>query len=154
DGVSCAKYYKLLALDEYVLMGKGEKEAIRGKTTIFADAFEALIGAIYLDKGFLICTEFIIDNFSKIFEDMCSFPEVDYKGKLQEYSQKKYLTPPEYRVLKESGPEHQKTFDIVAIINDEKVGYGSASSKKLAEIEAAENAYNALNLKSFEDENG
>ncbi|NGX41353.1 MAG: Ribonuclease 3 [Candidatus Anoxychlamydiales bacterium] len=154
DGASCAKYYKILELDSHVLLSKGEKEAKRGKTTIFADAFEALIGAIYLDKGFLVCSNFIIDNFSKIFEKMCSSPEIDYKGKLQEYSQKKHQTPPEYRVVKEKGPEHQKTFDIVVIINDKEIAYGSGSSKKLAEIEAAENAYNTLNLKSFEDNNG
>ncbi|NGX52253.1 MAG: Ribonuclease 3 [Candidatus Anoxychlamydiales bacterium] len=154
DGASCARYYKILELDPHVLLSKGEKEAHRGKTTIFADAFEALIGAIYLDRGFLICSHFIIDHFSKIFEKMCSSPEIDYKGKLQEYSQKKYHTPPEYRVLKEKGPEHQKTFDIVVIIDGKEMGYGSASSKKLAEIKAAENAYNTLNLKSFDGRNG
>lgn len=151
DRSSCAKYYKILALDEYVLLSKGEKETMRGKTTIFADAFEALIGAIYLDKGFFIAQNFITDNFSEVFDKMCISPDVDYKGKLQEFCQKKYKKPPEYKVLEEKGPEHQKTFDVVVILDAKEMGFGKASSKKIAEINAAEDAFNNLNLKNFED---
>ncbi|OGN59820.1 MAG: ribonuclease III [Chlamydiae bacterium RIFCSPHIGHO2_12_FULL_27_8] len=146
---SCAKYYKLLNLDQFVLLGKGEeKTEERGKDTIFSDAFEALIGAIFLDFGFEKTKNFILDNFKDIFYQMIENPEIDYKGKLQEYSQKKYKLTPEYKVIKEEGPEHLKIFHIVVIINNEEVASAQGPSKKDAELQAAEIAYNKLNLKA------
>ncbi|NGX63483.1 MAG: Ribonuclease 3 [Candidatus Anoxychlamydiales bacterium] len=154
DGSSCAKYYEILGLEKYMLLSRGEKEAKRGKIAIYSDAFEALVGAIYLDKGIEICQKFLLDNFSKLFDEMCLSPEIDYKGKLQEFCQKKYQKPPEYKVLKEKGPQHQKIFQVAVFVNDKKMGLGIGPSKKAAEQIAAEDAYNNLNLKNIEDDNG
>lgn len=151
DASCCAKYYETLDLTNFVLLGKGEKEEKRGKTTIFSDAFEALIGAIYLDKGFKEVKKFILKNFEDIFEETALHPEIDYKGALQEYSQKKYQTPPEYKVLKEEGPEHLKKFHVVVIINHKECGVGYGKSKKQAEQVAAEDAYNNLKLEKKHD---
>jgi ribonuclease III len=144
---ACAKYYNILSLNDYLLLGKGEKMAQRGKETIFSDAFEALIGAIYLDKGFSFVKEFILKKFQSYFEKVIMHPEMDFKGKLQEYSQKKYQAPPEYKILKEEGPEHLKIFTVAVLINNEEISMGVGMSKKQAEQLAAENACNKLNIK-------
>ena len=151
DASVCTKYYEILDLNNFVLLGKGEKEEKRGKSTIFSDAFEALIGAIYLDKGFIAVKNFILKNFEDIFDKTALNPEVDYKGALQEYSQKKYQFPPEYKVLKEEGPEHLKKFHVVVIINHKEWGVGYGKSKKQAEQVAAEDAYNNLKLEKKHD---
>lgn len=142
----CAKYYNQLYLEEYILLGKGEKILPRGKITIFSDAFEALIGAIYLDKGLDIVRKFILENFENFFENEIIHPELDYKSKLQEFSQRKYHLPPEYKIIGEEGPEHSRIFHIAVFINGEKMGIGKGSSKKSAEQMAAENAYTKIIL--------
>jgi len=147
NAASCAKYYKLLGLNEYILLGKGEKILPRGKISIFSDAFEALIGAIYLDKGLEEGRNFILKNFKNLFDSEIIYPEIDYKSKLQEFSQKKYHSPPEYSVLKEEGPEHLKIYHVVVFINGEKKGFGKGSSKKQAEQLAAKEAYNKIDIK-------
>ncbi len=142
---SCAKYYKILGLDKYILLGKGEKILPRGKITIFSDAFEALIGAIYLDKGLDEVRKFILENFENLIEEETIHPEIDYKSKLQEFCQKKYHCPPEYSILSEEGPEHLKIYHVAVFINGEKMGSGKGHSKKQAQQMAAEEAYNKLN---------
>lgn len=146
DAESCAKYYRQLELDKYLLLGKGEKVLPRGKMTIFSDAFEALIGAIYLDKGLDEVRKFILNNFENLFENETINPEMDYKSKIQEFSQKKYHLPPEYKVINEEGPEHLRIFHVAVFINGEKMGYGKGTSKKQAEQMAAEDAYSKINL--------
>ncbi|MBN2479217.1 MAG: ribonuclease III [Parachlamydiales bacterium] len=135
----CSKYFENLNLVSDLLLGKGEeKTELRGKESIYADAFEAIIGAIYLDQGFETVKKFILKNFKNIFDEVAVKPELDYKGKLQEYSQKKFGVPPVYEVIKEEGPEHLKTFYIDVIINNEKVASATGMSKKEAEQKAAE----------------
>jgi ribonuclease III len=144
DAKSCAKYYEDLKLFEFVLMGKGEKEVKRGKIAIYSDAFEALIGAIYLDKGFLEVQKFLLKNFSQVFDKIATFAEVDYKGALQEYCQKNYQKIPKYKIIEEKGPEHLKTFKVGVFLDEKKLAQGTGSSKKIAEILAAKNAYKKL----------
>ena len=149
DAVSCFKYFNILKLNDFMLLGKGEERNFeRGKETIFSDAFEALLGAIYLDRGFLAVKEFILKNFENVFSSVADHPEVDYKGRVQEYAQKKYKNPPVYKVTKAEGLEHLKTFYIAILINNEEIATGTGSSKKEAEQEAAKAAYIKLNLKS------
>jgi ribonuclease-3 len=144
NALSCAKYFKILKLNDYVLLGKGQKAVKRGKLTIFSDAFEALIGAIYLDRGWTVVKNFVLQRFETIFKEILVHPEIDYKSKLQEFSQKKYQKPPEYITLKEEGPEHLKIFHVVVLINDKEKGSGKGSSKKEAQQMAAEEAYNKI----------
>jgi len=140
----CTKYYLSLGLNEYILLGKGEQIIERGKKAIYADAFEALVGAIYLDKGFEIAKNFVIENFQNFFESELENPEMDYKSKLQDFSQKKYQTLPEYVIIKQEGPEHLKIFYTKVLINGKEKGFGKGFSKKHSQILAAQDAYNKL----------
>ena len=145
----CAKYFDMLGLKEHLLLGKGEeKTEKRGKTNIFADGFEAFVGAIYLDRGFDVLKKFLLKNFKDTFEKNIFSPELDYKGKLQEYCQKKYKSIPVYEVIKEEGQEHQKTFYVAVLINNKEIAKGEGSSKKIAELEASKKAFEKLERNS------
>lgn len=131
------EYSIRLGLNEFLLLGKGEEETGgRNRKAIVADIFEAFMGAIYLDKGLETVKKFIYSNIIPLIEagEINFFN--DYKSILQEYVQtdKRSL---EYVVVKEEGPAHNKTFEVVVKIDDIIYGRGSAHSKKEAEQEAA-----------------
>ena len=150
DAGSCARYLKKLGLGSYILLGKGERfsSAAEGKAkeSILADAFEALIGAIYLDGGISVVRAFLLHHFESDFEESIGSPSRNYKAELQDYSQKKFQKPPQYRVIEESGPDHAKIFHIAVSIDDSVRGIGMGSSKKEAEQRAAFEALSKLNL--------
>jgi ribonuclease III len=142
---SCATFYKKLELEKYLLLGKGEEKTIeRGRDTILADALEALIGAIYLDKGFDLTYDFFIDNFKDNLEKILKSPNKNYKALLQEFSQKRFQRPPVYVIVEEKGPDHAKIFEIDVFVNNEKMGTGFGSSKKEGENAAATDAINKI----------
>lgn len=118
----------------------------RGRETILADFFEALIGAIYLDSGIESAKKFFFSHFSQKIEEHLRKPLRNWKAELQDYSQKKYQKPPAYRILKESGPDHSKMFHVIAYIDDVEAGEGTGSSKKEAEQAAAEDALKKLGV--------
>jgi ribonuclease-3 len=141
EASSCVAYFCKLHLDQYALLGKGERmNDGRGRETILADMFEALVGAIYLDGGLDAVKYFFFRHFYDEVENALKEPLRNWKAELQDYSQKKYQKPPLYRVMSESGPDHSKIFEVAAYIEEEKVGVGSGSSKKQAEQAAAQNA--------------
>ncbi len=147
NAASCGRFLKKLKLQTYILLSKGEKKTEkRGRKSILSDAFEAVVGAIYLDGGFLKVKKFIIENFEKDFLKEIKNPEIDFKGKLQKYSQRKFKKTPEYIVIKEEGPQHFKTFHIDLVINDKIIAKGKGSSKKLAELDAAKKACRKMKL--------
>ena len=132
-----------LRIDEMLLLGKGEElSGGRTKKAILADAMEALIGALYLDLGYKTAFDFV---------SRCIIPEIksvtgnnyhkDYKSLLQEYCQRFFRCYPEYRMVKRSGPEHERTFWMEVLVNDTVYGTGTGRSKKSAEQEAARLAY-------------
>ncbi len=138
---SCMQFVIKLNIAEYILLGKGERmNDGRGRESILADFFEALIGAIYLDGGLEECKRFFFRHFFTEVESALNAPFRNWKAELQDYSQKKHQKPPIYKVLKESGPDHSKIFDVVVLIESKEVGKGSGSSKKQAEQSAAEDA--------------
>lgn len=138
DATACAQFTRKFKLEEYILLGKGEQmNAGKGRESIIADLFEALIGAIYLDRGFLAAREFFFRNFQKEVEAIISMPSRNWKAELQEYVQKRYAEPPIYEVLREWGPPHQKNFHIAVFVNKEKKGEGMGCSKKIAQQQAA-----------------
>jgi len=142
EASACMGYVQKLDIEEYLLLGKGEKRNDgRGRETILADLFEALIGAIYLDGGLEATRGFLFENFSTDMEEILDTPQDNWKALLQDYCQKQYQEPPFYKVLQESGPDHHKTFDIQVIIKNEIVGQGSGSSKKTAQQSAAKDAW-------------
>lgn len=132
-------------LGDYLFLGKGEKlNHGEQRDSILSDAFEALIGAIYLDGGLDKAKQFIYDNVLNDITERTFF--YDAKTELQMVVQNKYKATPRYEVVEEIGPPHDRTFVVKCIINDEDYSTGSGHSKKLAQQEAA-----AMALKKFLD---
>lgn len=131
-----------LGLGQFLLMGKGE-EASGGRERIstLADAFEALIGAIYLDSDFATVRQFILTRAADDLEQLAEEPvDVNPKGQLQEVLQAISSTSPVYELVSQSGPEHEKHFVVRAMWEGIELGKGSGRSKKQAEIAAAAEA--------------
>ncbi len=128
-----------LQLGDYLLLGKGEEQTSgRKKPSIISDAFEALIGAIYLDGGFEEALRIIAKLFSLLLNKINIGKSInDFKTELQEYSQDTFQSPPEYRVEKETGPDHDKTFYVSVYLKKKLMGRGKGKSKKEAEQKAA-----------------
>jgi ribonuclease-3 len=135
-----------LHMGDYLLLGKGEERTEgRKKPSILTDALEALVGAIYLDGGFDDAVRVIAKLFGPTL-DRVSFGEslVDYKTELQEYSQEAFQSTPEYRLERETGPDHDKTFYAAVYLKGERMGKGKGKSKKEAERMAAKEALSCL----------
>lgn len=147
EAKNCAEMLAKLQVAEFVLLGKGERmNDGRGRETILADLFEALIGAIYLDGGISAAKDFFFRHFSHQLDEHLKKPLRNWKAELQDYSQKKYQKPPTYKILKESGPDHSKVFHVTACIDEKDVGEGIGASKKEAEQAAAEDALKKLEV--------
>lgn len=148
---SLSTFAKKINLGSYLKVGKGEEQAGgRKRPSILEDAFEALVGAIYLDGGFEKAKEFVLGFLPKKIDIKKIDSVTDYKTKLQEITQKhnKNLKI-EYVLTKEIGPDHDKGFEIQLKICDETIGVGKGKSKKRAEQEAAKNSL--ANLKENPD---
>lgn len=141
EAISCVMYIQKLNVEQYLLLGKGEKmNDGRGRESILADLFEAIVGAIYVDRGLEAVKTFIFKNFLDEIEAILKTPLRNWKALLQDYCQKKFQRPPNYVVLDESGPEHSKTFKIIVKIDNQELGHGEGQSKKEAQQAAAEHA--------------
>lgn len=132
---SLAEASRRLGLGELLRLGRGERgEGGAARESILADAFEALLAAIYLDGGVEPCRKMVV-------EQVLSQPPVgavrDAKSRLQEVLQGQGKPAPVYRVVSESGPEHQKTFIVEAVIDGVSVAEGTGHTKKQAEQDAA-----------------
>jgi ribonuclease III len=131
-----------LEVGRYLSLGRGEElTGGREKPSILADALEAVIAAIYHDGGYEAARRFILDCFTEEFglADLAT-EMVDYKTELQEICQREFDTLPRYHVLRESGPDHEKVFEVELVIRENKAGTGIGKSKKEAEQEAAREA--------------
>lgn len=147
---SCVIYVQKLNLEAYLLLGKGERfNDGRGRETILADLFEAVIAAIYLDGGLQAAQRFIFTHFHTEIEAILQTPQENWKALLQDYSQKKHQKPPVYKVISESGPDHSKQFKVWVYLNDQEAGEGLGSSKKVAQQAAAEDAVRKLKIDGF-----
>ena len=135
-----------LRVGDYLLLGKGEEQTQgRKKPSILTDAFEALIGAIYLDGGFAGAMRIIAELFRSVLtENGLDKAFVDFKTELQEFSQDAFQATPEYRIEKEIGPDHDKTFYVAVYIRGDLMGKGKGKSKKEAERTAAQEALACL----------
>ncbi len=136
-----------LELGNYLYLSRGEeKSGGRKKNYILANTVEALIGALYLDKGYRVThtfiSKFIITKLEKILEEGL---HIDAKSHLQELSQEKIAVTPEYRLMSDSGPDHAKKFVMAVYFGDDKVGEGEGSSKQKAEEDAARDALSEVN---------
>jgi ribonuclease-3 len=127
-----------IKLGRYLFMSVGEEATGgRDRDSLLANAFEALIGAIFLDQGFPKAQRFIVRFLSK----KKRLVETDHKSKLQEFIQKRYKIPPQYLLVEESGPDHAKLFHMEVRVRRRLLGEGEGHSKKEAEQAAA---YQAL----------
>jgi len=134
-----------ISLGEFIMLGKGEIQTNgRQKKSILSDTFEAVLAAVYLDGGFEASYQMIENHFSPLIEAVSSTEAgIDYKSKLQELVQNENREIPNYIVIHENGPDHDKTFTVQVKILDISV-QGSGKSKKLAEQDTAKNMLQLL----------
>lgn len=133
-------------LGHYLLLGKGEEQTGgREKPSILADAFEALVAAVYLDGGLDMAFPFVEGIFRPVIaEASTGAMDRDYKTRLQEFCQARYGRAPGYRLVAESGPDHDKTFEVEISVGNRPLGRGRGRSKKEAEQRAAQDALEIL----------
>ena len=137
-----------LQLEQHLLLGKGElQNGGKKKSSILANTYEALIGAIYMDSSFNQAMEIVQQQLTPYLQTETTALHVDdYKSLLQEHAQRIHKQSPKYHVLHESGPDHDKRFQASAVIAGEVKGIGRGKSKKEAEQEAAKRALEELAL--------
>ena len=140
-----ARIARSIHLGKFIRLGKGEIQTKgREKKSILADTYEAIIAAVYLDGGFDAAYRLIDANFSSLLEGKSpSADHHDYKSKLQEIVQEKQGAMPRYRIIREEGPDHEKTFWVELAVFDIET-QGSGKSKKMAEQDAARRALEVL----------
>jgi ribonuclease-3 len=131
-----------LGFNEFLLLSKGEsKDTGRARQYILADAFEALIGAIYLDQGYDAAYTFIEKNLLHLTDDIVKTGSwIDAKSYFQEKSQEVLSATPAYETVSEEGPDHNKYFTVAVKVKEETIATGRGKSKQEAEQEAARSA--------------
>lgn len=140
--VSLAAAADAIGLNGFMLMSKGEaKDTGRARQYILANAFEAVIGAIYLDKGYDEAERFIArELFAKTEEIVEKRLWQDAKSRFQELAQEHHSVTPTYELLSQEGPDHDRVFTVGVFLHKEKIAEGKGRSKQEAEQEAAEQA--------------
>ncbi|MDA0737732.1 MAG: ribonuclease III [Nitrospirae bacterium] len=143
---SLAQAARRLQLGEFLRLGKGEEQTQgRGKSSLLANALEAVIAAIYLDGGLVPARVFVLqaleDHLKELGQPHLVLDRLDYKSQLQEWSQQQFSITPEYCLISESGPDHRKVFEVEVSIQGAIQGRGIGYNKKSAEQEAAKQAY-------------
>ena len=147
---SLARLGAALGLGDHLLLGRGEERSGgRGKPSLIADAFEAVVAAIYLDGGLPAAERFIDRHFRAALDELRAGQPVsglvgDYKSALQEWLQARGRPRPNYRVAATHGPDHRKTFAVDLLVGDETVACAEGPSKKTAEQNAAAQALERL----------
>jgi ribonuclease III len=132
-----AQMARQISLGELLLLGKGEENTNgRDKSSVLADAFEAVIGAVYLENGIDATRQLVQFLFAEVFVNSV-LGNKDYKSILQEAVQSRFKLTPKYRVTKESGPEHEKLFEIEVLVGTDVFARSTGKSKKEAEQAAA-----------------
>jgi ribonuclease III len=138
--ISLAESAQALGISDFLLLSKGEsRDTGRARDVILADAFEAIIGAVYLDQGYAAAEAFIAKNlYGKIDEVIAKRSYQDAKSRFQELAQEKRGITPSYQTLSEEGPDHSKLFTVGVFIGTEEIARGEGASKQEAEQKAAE----------------
>jgi dsRNA-specific ribonuclease len=143
---SLAAVAEQLGIAQYFKLSRGEaKGNARSHALISANATEALIGAVYLDQGYDTAKQFITDHvISRLADILETGAWLDPKSRFQELAQEQYGLTPNYRVLEESGPDHDKIFTIGVYVGDKLFGKGEGSSKQAGQQGAAQAALKKL----------
>lgn len=129
-----------MAIEDFLYLSKGESKDVNSKARqyILANAMEAIIGAIYLDQGIKKSTDFVNKFILFRLEGILAAQlYVDPKSKFQEKAQELHKLTPHYKILSESGPDHNKIFEVGVYLSDEMVAKGQGSSKQEAQVDAA-----------------
>lgn len=147
---SLAQAARKLGYGEYLLLSVGEQETGgRDKDYLLANTYEAILGAIYIDQGYDSCKKLVYETLLPKLEDIVkNRSDIDSKTKIQELTQSIYKVTPVYEVLKEQGPDHDKTFTVVVKVEDRIIGEGIGSSKQKAEEQAATSGIRCLEEES------
>lgn len=137
---------RLVGLGAHLILSRGEElHGGRERSSALADAFEALVGAIFLDGGYDIAREFTLREFSRAFGELNHLPILENpKGELQELLQSKSSEAPQYQVISATGPDHDRVFECIVRHAGAELARGSGKSKKSAESDAALAALKAL----------
>jgi ribonuclease-3 len=150
SGKNLGDIAKKIRLNKQILLSENEESSKgRGKESILADSLEAFIGALYIDKGINFASQWFLGKFEDSIEEKTDNPKIsDYKTYLQEIIQADYNKLVKYNIEKSEGPDHNKIFYSIAVLDDKIIGKGSGKSKKDSEQESAKNALKILyNLK-------
>jgi len=141
-----ARFARDVKIGEALLLGHGEQEAGgRFRKPNLCDAFEAVVGAIYLDGGMKAAREFVEPLLTPVAErTLARASDQDAKSRLQEWSQGERKVTPRYRIVAEKGPDHAKVFEAQVLLEDDVVGQGTGRSKQAAEQDAAQAALESL----------
>ena len=133
---TCLQIANNISLEKYILTFNPKNKKIKVEDKVIADCCEALIGAIYLDKGFTAVENFILTFWSKNIKESVT-TQIDAKTKLQEYSLKKFKKLPTYKIISNTGPRHKPIFKVAVKLPNTKFYIGQGTSKKDAEQNAA-----------------
>ena len=152
-GEKLAELAKKFEIGENLMLSRGEdRSGGRTNQLLLANAFEALVGAMYLDQGYETCRDFIEKNLLSHLEEIIEKKlHVDPKSNLQEKSQEEVGITPTYEVLDEVGPDHAKTFEVGVYLNSTQLGKGKGSSKQSAQTAAAKDALAKWNKEKITD---
>jgi ribonuclease-3 len=137
-GAAAAKF----GFEPLLRLSRGERRGTeRARGQILANSFEAVIGALYLDQGYEAAKNFITESILSTFEHILATGSwMDPKSHLQELAQSQETATPQYKVMVEEGPDHEKTFTVGVFVNDKLRGQGTGPSKQAAQQKAAEAA--------------
>ncbi|HPC46526.1 MAG TPA: putative dsRNA-binding protein, partial [Deltaproteobacteria bacterium] len=134
-----------LGLGDFLLLGKGEEmDGGRRKPSLLADAYEAVIGAVFLDSSYERVSDVVQKHYQDVFGTFEQVSITDYKSILLEYCQTRFRELPRIVVARESGPEHDKDFEVVVTMGDRVVGRGAGKNKKQASQAACREALISL----------
>lgn len=146
NATSLAAHGRALSLGTHLILSRGEENTGgRSRPSILADAFEALLGAIFLDGGFTAARDFILREFAADFSELALPAGIENpKGELQELLQARSIEPPVYQLVSAAGPDHDRQFVCAVFHGGVELAQGSGKSKKAAESEAATAALRKL----------
>ena len=142
---TCAKVFRSLNLKKFIKTGNSFKTIRSADERLLSDTCEALIGAVYLDQGFVVTEKFVLNIWRHFIKDS-KIIELDPKTKIQEFSLKKFKKLPIYKTIKKTGPNHYPFFQVSVQIENSKKYIGQGNSKKNAEQNAALKLIRNLNI--------
>ncbi|HEX7597306.1 MAG TPA: ribonuclease III [Polyangia bacterium] len=141
-----------LLLGQWIFLGRGEEQAGgRQKRSLLSNALEALVGAVYLDGGFVAAFGVVERLFQPVLADNPATTARDFKSRLQEISQARLQLAPKYTLIAQHGPDHDKTFEVAILLGDKEYGRARGKSKKEAQQNAAELAMARLEIEGQPD---